>query len=50
MSKKFKTVKNFYDRGLWSKKRVHDAVIKNWITKEEYMGITGEEYVEIEEV
>lgn len=46
MSKKYKTVKNFYDRGLWSKKRVHDAVVKNWITKEEYMEITGEEYVE----
>lgn len=45
MSKKFKTVKNFYDRGLWSKKRVHDAVVKNWITEEEYKEITGEDYV-----
>lgn len=46
MSKKFKTVKNFYDRGLWSKKRVHDAVFKSWITAEEYKIITGEDYVE----
>lgn len=45
MSKKFKTVKNFYDRGLWSKKRVHDAVVKSWITAEEYKEIIGEEYV-----
>lgn len=46
MSKKYKTVKNFYDRGLWSKGRVHDAVVKNWITAEEYKLITGEEYEE----
>lgn len=46
MSKKYRTVKNFYDRGLWSKKRVHDAVIKSWITAEEYKEIIGEEYVE----
>ena len=46
MSKKYRTVKGFYDRGLWSKKRVHDAVVKNWITAEEYKEIIGEEYVE----
>ena len=46
MSKKFKTVKNFYDSGLWSKKRVHNAVFKSWITKEEYKKITGEDYAE----
>lgn len=44
MSKKFNLVKNYYDRGLWSEKRVHDAVEKNWITAEEYKEITGEAY------
>lgn len=46
MSKKYKTVKNFYDRGLWSIARVRNAVEKNWITEEEYELITGEEFVE----
>lgn len=45
MSKKFKTVKNFYDRGLWSQERVRNAVIKGWITEEEYRTITGEDYI-----
>lgn len=54
MSKKFKTVKKFYDsmlcgKRLWSEKRVHDAVMKGWITAEEYKIITGEEYVEYAE-
>ena len=44
MSKKFKTVKNFYDRGLWSQERVRNAVIKSWITADEYKEITGEDY------
>ena len=48
MSKKFKTVNGFYDRGLWSKRRVHDAVFKSWITKGEYKEITGEDYAEEE--
>lgn len=45
-SKKFATVKNYFDKGLWSKKRIHDAVFKNWITAEEYKEITGEDYSE----
>jgi uncharacterized XkdX family phage protein len=44
MSKKFNLVKNYYERGLWSEKRVHDAVEKGWITAEEYKEITGEDY------
>lgn len=35
MSKKFNTVKNFYDKGLWNERMVRDAVTKNWITEEE---------------
>lgn len=43
-SKNFEMVKSFYTRGLWNVKRVRDAVVKEWITKEEYKEITGEEY------
>lgn len=48
MSKKYKTVKNFYDRGLWSIARVRNAVEKNWITEEEFYFITGETFEEVE--
>ena len=44
MSKKFKTVKAAYDRGSWNKEMVANAVIKGWITAEEYVEITGEVY------
>lgn len=43
MSKNFEKVKGYYDRGAWSKERVHNAVGK-WITKAEYKQITGETY------
>lgn len=43
MSPKFKKVKGYYDKGLWSKKQLGDAVAHGWITEEEYMIITGEE-------
>ena len=42
-SKNFKKVKNFYDKKLWSKKAVHNAVGR-WITAEEYKEITREDY------
>lgn len=42
MSKKFKTVKAAYDRGSWNKEMVANAVIKNWITSEEYQLIIGD--------
>ncbi len=45
-SKNYEKVKRYYDRGLWPKEWVHDAVGKGWITAEEYKEITGEEYVE----
>lgn len=44
MSKKFDMVKKYYDSGMWSKSRVHDAVDKHWITADEYKDITGEAY------
>ena len=42
-SKNYNKVKEYYDRGLWSKTRVRNAVGK-WITADEYKEITGEEY------
>lgn len=44
MSKKFATVKTFYNHGMWSKAMVKNAVIKEWITADEYEEITGEAY------
>ena len=44
MSKHFKKVKGYYDNGLWSVERVRNAVVKNWITAEEFEMITGERY------
>ena len=44
MSKHFKKVKGYYDSGLWSIERVRNAVVKGWITAQEYKTITGEEY------
>lgn len=45
MSKKFNLVKKFYDEGRWPQQWVGDAVMKKWITAEEYKTITGETYV-----
>lgn len=47
-SKKFNKVKNYYDRGLWSKKAVRNAVGR-WITADEYTEITGDVYIVVEE-
>jgi uncharacterized XkdX family phage protein len=44
-SPKFDKVKKYYDNGLWSKTKVHNAVVKNWITEEEYEEIVGEPFV-----
>ena len=44
MSKHFKKVKSYFDSGLWSIERVRNAVIKGWITAEEYRIITGENF------
>ncbi len=43
MSKNYHKVKDYYERGLWSSKRVYNAVGK-WITAEEYEEITGQAY------
>lgn len=41
---KFEMVKDFYDRGLWNITRVRNAVVKGWITAEEFELITGQPY------
>ena len=46
MSTKFETVKKWYRMGLWSADRVKNAVVKGWITSDEYKSITGEAYSE----
>ena len=48
MSKHFKMVKGYYDSGLWSIERVRNAVLKGWITAEEYKIITSEDFAQVE--
>lgn len=42
-SEKFEKVKFYYDTGRWSISKVRDAVVKGWITAEEFTEITGRE-------
>lgn len=42
-SKNFEKIKNYYERGLWTKEQVYNVVGKrNGITEEEYKEIVGE--------
>ncbi len=41
---KFEKVESYYSSGLWGISRVRNAVLKGWITAEEYFDITGELY------
>ena len=43
-SKKFYLVKEYFDDGRWSIKKVRNAVVKGWITEEEFTEITGEPF------
>ena len=43
-SKKFDTVKKYYDLKMWDETRVRNAVVKNWITAAEFEEIVGKEY------
>ena len=43
-SAKYEKVKSYYDGGYWNATKVHNAVVKNWITAQEYKEITGEVY------
>lgn len=42
-SKNFEKIKMFYDKCLWTKHQVHQAVEKGLITEEEYIEIVGVE-------
>lgn len=44
MSAMYKKISLYYKRGYWSAERVAEAVVKGWITAEEYETITGEAY------
>ena len=44
MQTKYSKVKDYYDTGRWKASEVKNAVIKGWITAEEYYLITGMEY------
>lgn len=44
MSKKYELVKHYYDNDLWNLTRVRNAVVKGWITAEEFETITGQPY------
>ena len=46
MSSKFEKVKGYFERGLWSIERVRNAVVKGWITAEEFEIITDQPYEE----
>lgn len=38
-SKRYELVKGYYDKRLWTKKMLKNAVVKGWITQDEYDGI-----------
>ena len=44
----FDRLKAMYDAGTATDVTIHNAVIRGWITKEEYTLITGKEFVEEE--
>ena len=41
-SKMFEKIKYYYDKGLWTKQQVHQAVDKGLITENEYFEIVNE--------
>ena len=43
-SKNYNKVKRWYDMGMWNETRVRNAVVKGWITEEEFTDITGQAY------
>ena len=44
MSKMYEKIKEYYDSGFWSEKRVRNMVVKGIITEEEYKDIVGKAY------
>ena len=44
MSEKFAYVKDCYAYGFWKEAQVKKAVIKGWISADEFKAITGNDY------
>ncbi|MEB5650890.1 XkdX family protein [Mammaliicoccus sciuri] len=40
----FPTLKRLYDAGLFDKNKIAESVKYNWITKEQYKEITGDDF------
>lgn len=45
-SPRFDQVLDFYRNHLWSERMTRNAVVKGWITEEEFEEITGKSYKE----
>lgn len=43
-SPNYEKVKSYYDKKLWGITATRNAVIRGWITQEEFTEITGEPY------
>lgn len=46
MDDKFELLEGYFNDGLWDKKRMRNAVIKGWITQEEFELIVKEVYTQ----
>lgn len=44
-SRNFEKFKGYYDKGLWTKAMLRNAVVKGRITADEYEEIVGEPYI-----
>lgn len=40
-SKRYELVKGYFEKRLWTRKMLKNAVVKGWITQDEYDGIVG---------
>lgn len=43
-SEKFDLVNKYFKTRLWTEQQTRNAVVKGWITEEEFEEITGKEY------
>lgn len=48
-SKKYDTVEKYWLLGLWNETMVRNAVVKLWITEDEFFEITGINYAEADQ-
>lgn len=44
MSKNYNKVKDYYDKSLWTIDMLKNAVVKTWITADEFKAITWQIY------